>query len=107
MELGRTWVSFLLAIGFGSAYQWLSIRAMWNDLHRNKFHEMLYGELVESGFRHTKWMLQLDKHNRSIWYGLMLVFFHLGAIFFVVYAYLAFIGDQLPKASPLCQACFE
>ena len=32
LKLG--WISFLLAIFFGLAYQWLAIRMVWDELHR-------------------------------------------------------------------------
>jgi ABC-type dipeptide/oligopeptide/nickel transport system permease component len=84
--LAVAWLSFLLAVAFGSLYQWLVIRGMWNDLHYNKFHQAAYRGFFHSGFRNTAWVPQLNKHNRSIWYGLMLGFFYLGAVFFVIYA---------------------
>jgi hypothetical protein len=85
-SLGVAWISFLLAIGSGGLYQWLVIRRMWDDLHGNEQHRAAFGELFHSGFRQTPWVPKFYSHNRSFWYGAMIVFFHVGAISFVVYA---------------------
>jgi hypothetical protein len=80
------WISFLLAIAFGLAYQWLSIRLVWDDLHRT---QITGQNAAEPGFRTTWWVPQLRWLNRSIIYGCMLGFFYMGAILFVVFAAIA------------------
>ncbi len=77
------WLSFLLAIGFGVAYQWLAIRKVWDTLHKD--HKTAETE-EEWGHRDTWWVPQFKKLNRSVLYGAMVVFFYLGAILFVVFA---------------------
>jgi hypothetical protein len=76
------WFSFLLAILFGSLYQWLAPRRMWDDLHRNPEHEARYGRLIQ------KWPTghTFDGFDRSILYFLMILFFCVGAVSFVLYA---------------------
>ena len=82
-SLVLAWISFLLAIGFGLAYQWLAIRLMWDELHRGQITEQ---NRAQPGFRTTRWVPQLRSLNRSFLYGCMLVFFYLGAILFVVFS---------------------
>jgi hypothetical protein len=38
-SLGAAWLSFLLAIAFGLAYQWLIVRRQWEILHRDHLTE--------------------------------------------------------------------
>ena len=82
-SLVLAWISFLLAIGFGLAYQWLAIRLMWDELHRAQITDQ---NIAKPGFRTTWWVPQLRWLNRSILYGCMLGFFYLGAILCVVFA---------------------
>jgi hypothetical protein len=77
------WTSFLLAIGFGLAYQWLAIRRMWDELHTTQATDQ---NIAQPGFRTTRWVPKFEWLNRSYLYGCMLGFFYLGAIFFVVFA---------------------
>lgn len=78
-----SWICFLLAIGFGLAYQWLAVRRVWDELHRIQFDDR---KAAEPGFRLTKWIPQLKNLNRSFVYGGMVTFFYLGALFFVFFA---------------------
>jgi hypothetical protein len=82
-SLVLAWISFLLAIGFGLAYQWLAVRLMWNELHKAQIAEW---NITQPGFRSTWWVPQFRWLNRSILYGCMLGFFYIGAILFVVFA---------------------
>ncbi len=82
-SLVLAWISFLLAIGFGLAYQWLAIRLTWDELHRAQITDQ---NIAQPGFRTTWWVPQLRWLNRSFLYGCMLGFFYLGAILFVVFA---------------------
>jgi hypothetical protein len=78
-----SWIFFLLAIGFGLAYQWLAIRLMWDELHREQVTDH---NVAQPGFRITWWVPQLRWLNRSLLYGLMIMSFYLGAVLFVVFA---------------------
>jgi len=66
------WISFLLAIGFGLAYQWLAIRMVWGELHRA---QRTRWNADSPGFRTTRWVPQFRRFNRSFLYGGMVVFF--------------------------------
>jgi hypothetical protein len=83
------WVSFLLAIGFGLLYQWLSVRRLWNQLHKDHLTEQ---NATNWGFRTTLYVPRLEWLHRSILYGGMVLFFYVGAIMFVMFA----IGLVLP-----------
>jgi hypothetical protein len=76
------WISFLLAILFGSLYQWLAPRRMWDDLHRNPEHKARYGHLIQIWPKGHAF----DGFDRSILYFLMIVCFCVGAVSFVLYA---------------------
>jgi hypothetical protein len=81
--LFAAWLSFLLSIGFGLLYQWLITRKLWDTLHR---HHLTEENANEWGFRITPWVWQLERVNRSAFYGAMIAFFYLGAILFVLFA---------------------
>jgi len=82
-SLVLAWISFLLAIGFGLAYQWLSIRRMWDQLHSCY---MTPENCKTWGFRTTPGIPQFESVNRSYIYGAMVGFFYVGAISFAVFA---------------------
>lgn len=79
--LMATWLSFLLAIGFGLLYQYLAVKYL--SAHFWK------GDWLESG-----WLVR----NPGYVYGCMLVTFFLGAFLFVVEAYLQLqsLGSPTP-----------
>ena len=78
-----SWLSFLLAIGFGLSYQWLTIRRIWNQLHKD---HLTRENCKDWGFRTTPGIPKFEWLNRSWLYGGMVGFFYLGAILFVVFA---------------------
>src|SRR5579864_2993369 len=63
-SLKLSWLSFLLAIGFGLLYQWLAIRAVWGELHEAQFTK---DKAAQRGFRTTAWIPQFRDFNRSIY----------------------------------------
>jgi hypothetical protein len=77
------WFCFLLAIGFGLIYQWLSVRRVWDD-----HHEMVKTDQNKDkpGIRFTVWVPHFPDLNLSIFYGGMVVFFFVGVVFFVWFA---------------------
>jgi len=83
-SLVLAWISFLLAILFGLAYQWFAVRLMWDELHRTQITDQ---NITQPGFRTTWWVPQFGWLNRSLPFGCMLVFFYLGAFCFVCFAY--------------------
>ena len=76
------WSSFLVAIVFGTAYQWLAPRRAWYDLHRHPEHKARYEDLVHLWPRGRAW----DWLDRSVLYLVMIVAFCIGAVSFVIYA---------------------
>jgi hypothetical protein len=78
------WFCFLLAIGCGLVYQWLSVRRVWDD-----FHKMTWTEEKKDapGHRVSKLILQTDdKMNLSYLYVGMVGFFSVGVVMFVWFA---------------------
>jgi len=61
-SLVLSWISFLLAIGLGLAYQWLAIRALWDEIHRVQFTDE---RASQRGFRITGLIPQFRDFNRS------------------------------------------
>ncbi|HOX41517.1 MAG TPA: hypothetical protein PK263_04965 [bacterium] len=78
-----SWLSFLLAIGFGLTYQWLTIRRIWDQLHKD---HLTPENCKDWGFRTTPGIPKFEWLNRSFIYGGMVGLFYLGAILFVVFA---------------------
>ena len=78
------WLCFGSAIGCGLVYQWLSVRRVWDDLHKMTWTE----ENKETpGHRVSKLILQIDdKMNLSYPYGGMVVLFSVGVVMFVWFA---------------------
>jgi len=81
--LYAAWVCFLIAIGLGLAYQWASIRRVWDEFHktyRTDENKNL------PGYRETWWVLNFGNFNlASVWFG-MTASFYMGAVFFTVFA---------------------
>jgi len=83
-SLGAAWLSFLLAIAFGLAYQWLIVRRQWEILHRDHLTEK---EAPDWGVGSSVFVPQSKRLDRSRLYGGMVFFFYLGACFFVLFAW--------------------
>lgn len=81
--LGASWLFFLLSIGLGLVYQWLSIRRLWDQYHAGNWTP---DKDLEPGYRTTKGILRIDKLNLAwVWLGMTGSLFA-GAAFFVVYS---------------------
>lgn len=80
--LAVAWCSFLIAIIFGAAYQWLAPRRAWDDLHRHPEHVERYKGLIHLWPASRAW----DWLDRSILYLVMIAAFCIGAVSFVLYA---------------------
>ena len=77
------WLCFLLTIGFGLLYQWMSIRRAWDDFH-NTYRTAQNAS--RPGFRQTWWVINFSKFNlASVWLS-MTGSFYLGAILFTIFA---------------------
>jgi hypothetical protein len=77
------WFCFLVSIGCGLLYQWMSVRRVWDQLHdllRTK------ENVHQPGIRFTKWVVHFPKLNLSAFYGGMVGFFFVGAYLFVWFA---------------------
>jgi hypothetical protein len=81
-SLLAAWASFLLAIAFGLAYQWLVVRRLWNKLHRDN---LTPGNAGDWGVAQSVFVPKLEWLDRSYLYGGMVIFFYLGACFFVLF----------------------
>jgi hypothetical protein len=77
------WFCFLIAIGCGLLYQWLSVRRVWDDLHNM---QRTAQNADRPGFRSTWWVMHFDQFNLSLVYGGMVFFFFSGAVFFVIFS---------------------
>ena len=77
------WAGFLLAIGCGLVYQWLSIRRVWDDFHTMTWTEEKKGQ---PGYRMSKPIPHIPKLNLSYFYGGMVVCFFIGVVAFVWFA---------------------
>jgi hypothetical protein len=77
------WAGFLLAIGFGLVYQWLSIRRVWDEFHTMTWTEEKKGQ---PGYRMSKPIPHIPKLNLSYFYGGMAVCFFMGVVAFVWFA---------------------
>lgn len=81
--LYASWVCFLLTIGFGLLYQWMSIRRVWDDFH-NTYRTPR--NVSRPGYRQTWWVIDFRNFNLSgVWVG-MTASFYVGAILFTVFA---------------------
>lgn len=89
------WLSFLSAIGFGLFYQWLPVRRLWDQLHKDHITD---ANKDRWGFKRTPGIPQFNWLNRSILYGGMVASFFLGAIFFVLFAFGVIFHGQSPPA---------
>jgi hypothetical protein len=82
-ELVASWVFFILSIGFGITYQWLSIRRIWDQFHQaNRTLE----NALQPGFRFTKWIPRIDGMNLSLFWLGMTGCLYAGVILFAIYA---------------------
>jgi hypothetical protein len=78
------WSLFLLSIGFGITYQWLSIRRLWDQFHEAN---RTLQNAMEPGFRTSRWIPKINGLNLSaIWMG-MTACLWAGALLFTIYAY--------------------
>jgi hypothetical protein len=77
------WGCFLLSIGCGLLYQWMSVRRVWDQLH-----DLLRttGNVDQPGTRFSWWVLHFPKLNFSMFYAGMVFFLFLGAYLFVWFA---------------------
>jgi hypothetical protein len=81
--LEASWLFFLLCIGFGLAYQWLSMRRLWDQYHAGHWEP---DRAEEPGYRTTKGILRTERLNLSwVWLGMTGSLFA-GALFFMIYA---------------------
>jgi ABC-type Fe3+-siderophore transport system permease subunit len=80
--LAVAWCSFVVAIVFGTAYQWLAPRREWDDLHRHPEHMKRYRGLIHKWPTSRAW----DWLDRSIPYFVMIAAFCIGAVSFALYA---------------------
>lgn len=83
-SLVAAWASFLLAIAFGLAYQWLVVRRLWDQLHS---HHFTPEEAREWGIAPGHFVPKFEWLDRAYLYGGMVTFFYLGACFFVLFTW--------------------
>jgi hypothetical protein len=83
-SLRAAWVSFLLAIGFGLAYQWLIVRRLWDKLHRD---HLTSDNAEEWAVAQAAIIPKLEWLDRSYLYGGMVICFYVGACFFVFFTW--------------------
>ncbi len=79
-SLIAAWISFLIAIAFGLAYQWLIVRRLWDKLNRD---HLTPANAEEWGVAPALLVPKLEWLDRSYLYGGMVIFFYLGACLFV------------------------
>lgn len=83
-SLISSWVLFLVSIACGLAYQWLSMRRLWDQYHGG---HRTTENIKEPGYRMTKGIMQIGGMNLSwVWFGMTVGLFA-GALCFAIYAY--------------------
>jgi hypothetical protein len=88
-SLGAAWLSFLLAIGFGLAYQWLIIRRLWDKLHRD---HLTPDNAEDWAAAPAAVVPKLEWLDRSYLYGGMVICFYVGACLFVLFTWVVLMS---------------
>jgi len=83
-SLIMAWLSFLLAIACGLAYQWLIVRRLWDKLNDD---HLTPDNAKEWGVAPAPGVPKFESLDRSYLYGGMVFCFYLGACLFVWFSW--------------------